>query len=268
MAEAEPCRPVVGLGDQVAAKKLDGRCILPGALMGSGHAEQRVGGGSNVKCAPEGGLGVSAIAALQVSVTELDGEIRHHRRSLDGKAQRFGSLRIAFHGVQKTAELAERRHIGWRPLGGTLEPRQRVLIAADLAQGHRQLGIDLRVMAAARDRFQQRNGILGAALNQQGATEDLQRLRLLRDGLEHVPGDPLGFVGTMVVQSEHRPLQQVVAAAHADRHSGKSRSVRHHQPVRSAARADRKISTRAMPRSRWPRISRPFAAVTAAPRFC
>ena len=74
-----------------------------------------------------------------------------------------------------------------------------------------QLGLDLRVVAAAGGGLERGDGGLGAALHQQGKAENMQRAGMAGFSSQNFFGDPLRFLGTLRVQCKRRPLQRLAA---------------------------------------------------------
>ena len=90
--------------------------------------------------------------------------------------------------------------------------------------------------------FKRRQGVLGAALHQQSATENVQGLGVPRIGLENLVGNPLRFLRPLAIQCQHRPLQSVIAGCTAAVCTRMQGSVRHLWPTPRMARAGDRLS--------------------------
>jgi hypothetical protein len=138
MSEIEPGPGIIWAVRQISPKVINGRLLLAEFLMRLGHAEQgvmRVRG--NVERPRKGDLGIGAIPARQLGITELDGQLRQRRRDLQSLSEDVGRLVIAPDQDQQITELIERRGIGGISLDRELEPANRILVAADLTQRDR-----------------------------------------------------------------------------------------------------------------------------------
>src|SRR5580704_9090131 len=232
MPETEPGGLIVGYCHQRAPKIFGGRFVLAQFSMRFRDPEQCVGGArGNLEGTAKGDLGFSAFSAREQGVTELDGELRHHRCDFEPATERIDRLVVTPHGNQETTEFMIGRCVRWLPLGRALEASERIVRPAGLAQRDRELRIDGRIMAAASGVFERCDCILSAALHQQRTAEDVQRLSMPRLGLKNVAGNPLCFVWVLVVERVHGAPKRVIAAAGAA--SGRRRmsgSVLHHYP--------------------------------------
>jgi hypothetical protein len=118
------------------------------------------------------------------------------------------------------------------------------------------LGINLRIVAAARCGFQRGDGVLDAPLHKQCVTENMQRAGMLRMIAKHIARDLLGFTRPLAVQSQSGALDERVgvccarnagtaAACACAGWLGISASVCHRQPS-GVVRARRTIACRAV----------------------
>jgi hypothetical protein len=120
---------------------------------------------------------------------------------------------MASQGRQQAAVFVERRSIRRISLCRAFKARQRVIGAAGAAQRDCELGIDLRIVAAARRGFERGYGVLDAALHKQCVTENMQRAGMLRMIAKHVARDLLGFTRPLAVQSEPGALDERVGVS-------------------------------------------------------
>ena len=182
---------------------IGGGFVLARLLMRLGLAEQRLERSRrNLERLGKRRFGAGAISAHQKNVAELDGEIRHQRCDVAAATKNLDRLVVALHRHQQRAELAKSQGIRWLAFGGALEPRQRVVVTADLAQRDGELRIDLRIAPAACGSFERYDRVAETALHQQRAAENLQRADVARVGLQHLAGEPLGVGGPIAIQGE------------------------------------------------------------------
>src|ERR1700704_6707727 len=94
------------------------------------------------------------------------------------------------------------------PLGRARNPRQRIFGAPDLPERDRELRLDRGVLSRARGFLERGDRLRRTALQQQGAAEEMQRRRMLRDPSQYVAREALGVLATALVYGGRRPLQR------------------------------------------------------------
>jgi hypothetical protein len=162
--------------------------------------------------------------------SKLDRELWHQRRDVETAIERLNRLIIAIEERQQRAELVERLSMRRPPLDRALEPRQRILDPAALAQHDAEHHFDLRIVIAARRHFERRNGVGNPVLQQQRIGQNLQRRDIAPIGFEDVGGDPLGVGRMPAVERNHGPLQRFLAGARTATGNLMSQLARHRAP--------------------------------------
>ena len=231
IAELQPHIGVVGPAHQALPEISGRRRIVADRLMRLGQAEQGLGGARGIgQRAAERSLGLRIAFAPEQHVAKLDRELRHQRRDVETAIERLDRLVIAIEERQQAAELVERLSMRRPPLDRALEPRQRVLDPAGLAQHDAEHGFDLRIVVAARRRLERRDGVGNPVLHQQRIGQNLQRHDVAPIGFEDIGGDSLGVGRMPAVESNHGPLQRFIAAARTAMGDRMFKLARHRAP--------------------------------------
>src|SRR4029078_665286 len=115
------------------------------------------------------------------------------RRNVEAAVERLDRFIVPLHDEKQVTELVERRRIRRPALDGTLELEERLVLPAELAQRNRKLGVEDRIVTAARRFSQGADGVLGLPLHQQRSAEDLQGARVTRVVLDPLAGEPRRF---------------------------------------------------------------------------
>src|SRR5437879_5774194 len=87
------------------------------------------------------------------------------------------------------------------------EPKKSIIGASDLPQGDPELRLDRRVLESPCRALERGHSLGCPVLLQQGATEKMQRLRMLRNSGQHVAGETLAVLRPPKVDGGGRPLE-------------------------------------------------------------
>src|SRR3981189_2973111 len=91
------------------------------------------------------------------------------------------------------------------PLGRARNPRQRIFGAPGLPERGREVRRDRGVLSRARGLLERGDRLRRTALQQQGAAEEMQRRRMLRDPSQYVAREALAVLATALVYGGRRP---------------------------------------------------------------